>query len=105
MKEECRYMDVVNEVDKNHCCFIDPIMRKSSSPWRRICDDNDENCIGVEECNMFECTVPKSDGKGGTVAVQYAKKYWEDIREDRVKKAKKERESPEPTPMHMELNL
>jgi len=100
VKEECRYMDAVNELNKNHCLFIDPIMRQSS-PWRRICDDNDENCIGVEECNQFECTVPKLGGKGGTEVIQYTERYWKDIRDSKIEKS--EEVPTEPVPLAMEF--
>ena len=67
VRDEIRYMDTVNEVDENHCLYIRPVPRKqeqqqeterfSNSPWQRICDKSDENCIGVDLCNPFECTI------------------------------------------------
>ena len=85
MKEESRYMDVVNEVNKNHCLYIKPVIqqqhqstkKKLTSPWKRICDDDDENCIGVDECNMFECMMPKTNGKSGKEMFRYKETMYE----------------------------
>ena len=71
-------MDVVNEVNEDHCLYIQPVTqhqdqstkKELTSPWKRICDDNDENCI-------VECTVPK---KGGTKFIQYKQSIWNSMK-------------------------
>ena len=84
MKEESRYMDVVNEVNENHCLYIKPVIQQQDhstkkeliSPWKRICDDDDENCIGVDECNMFECMISKTSGKSGKEMFRYKEEMY-----------------------------
>ena len=98
VREECRYMDTVNDVNKNHCLFINPLKQQSSSPWQRICNDKDENCIGVDECNQFECTVPKLGG--GTEVAHYREKFWNEARKSKVEASKEiPTEPPNPLPM------
>ena len=110
MRDEIRYMDVVNEVNENRCLYIRPVLKKqeqqqkrtkksSKSPWRRVCDDDDSNCIGVDSCNLFECKTTKTNKKGviNKKTIRYRQTIWDNARN------KIDREKNEITPIPMEL--